>query len=1237
MIRLLGRALGRTLLFLGWLVLLLGALALGLEATGLTRALFEELAGARLASLGGTLSIGRLDVRWLESSLVARDVRLTDGGDLVTLERLRLDLRWTRGGPVLERVHVAGGRVHVTPGLYRGVRGILDDRPARTPSGPAAPRGLFEVYLSDLGLSVEAVGQELAIGTLDVALARGPEGGLVLAGSLRQPPVPGAQGERAVHLSGAEREPGVLELRASAPGLLLDPALLPAGGSAGWLRELAPRGRLRLDAGGVLDLTRGSARGHLRASLDQGSLRSPTSPHPLREVRLELDARYEPLPGQDPWEPRAWRALAEASCRWRDQEFAAGALLGPAARPGNLLEAWGHARGIAFDAQLIELSGGLRDLLDVEAGLMPEGASADLHAALRLRDELDPDAPLARSLELVLDADVARGTRLSYQGWPSRSGRPEPAFPLPAEVQRGRVVFARSGRMLRPDLLVVEGTVLHASGPARVVYQGSSPPRDMPPFAPGFGRPESDLLISSPLIAVDDGLRRAVAGLGEDPSLAGLWERYEPWGGRVGGSLRLSQRAELPQPALDLELDFHGTDAVLEALPVPLRGLEGRVQVRGDGRGDLGVAFALRGRADDTAEVRVAGRSRRFQERSGSARRTLDTLELKARGAEATGRELELLGELWPEVAAVRSALGLAGALDLDLERRRGREGGPESTQLEIRAAAIALDPPDAPLGLQGVRGRALVHILETPAAEGTEVPPVRVRTLVPALAGSLPGGARIAWRGAGLADEPGRGALLCSGLALDQAASLMGARDGAPRTPDDGDLELGGRVDFRADLDLGAPGQGGPRARIHLRDNRIGGAQGPRVDDLRGVVLLADGELRSERVRARLARTEVDFHDLVLRPSPGGADGAELETTLTARALPLDEAHLALFVDADAVELLVHELGGRGLLDLDGARLRLGGLGTDRPTVEFQGALLLSDVTATLGVPLSIRSAAAHVERLVLDEGGLRLHGRLQDLYGRVAGLELGPATLVASCVGTRLTVEDLSGTFERGWLRTLDRDQVARHSPALAVDLVPPHPFQLALEFSGVDVKRVLRGVFPANMADRGDLDAELRMTGSLDRLLDVRGAGSLELRHTRLWSIPVFRELFSQLGFDRTALFDKLSGSFRLEQGRIGLHDLEARSPLLKLVGDGWVDLDGGLRADLEVRYSLVDKLTPLRRLIYLVQNSLLRGVAIRGDLERPRVVLQGDLWSPFRSVGSRERRLPLPGFSGLPERF
>ena len=158
----------------------------------------------------------------------------------------------------------------------------------------------------------------------------------------------------------------------------------------------------------------------------------------------------------------------------------------------------------------------------------------------------------------------------------------------------------------------------------------------------------------------------------------------------------------------------------------------------------------------------------------------------------------------------------------------------------------------------------------------------------------------------------------------------------------------------------------------------------------------------------------------------------------------------------------------------------------------------------------------------------------------------------------------------------------------------------------------------------------------SGDTADVLGIQGSGSLQVKESRLWSVPVFRALFSRLGLDNTAVFDRMSTRLRIKRGVIEMADILVHSPLLQLAGHGTIDFDGGLKHDLEVRYDLVDRLGPFRRLLYTIQNELL-SVAIRGDMSRPEVILKNPITSLFSRNRDRYRALPLPGYAPLPPRF
>ena len=116
----------------------------------------------------------------------------------------------------------------------------------------------------------------------------------------------------------------------------------------------------------------------------------------------------------------------------------------------------------------------------------------------------------------------------------------------------------------------------------------------------------------------------------------------------------------------------------------------------------------------------------------------------------------------------------------------------------------------------------------------------------------------------------------------------------------------------------------------------------------------------------------------------------------------------------------------------------------------------------------------------------------------------------------------------------------------------------------------------------------------------------------------------------------VFDEIHFDYRIDDGAIQMKEINLRSPLLQLVGEGSLGMEGDLNHQLEVHYSIVDKIAPLRRLFYLIQNIFV-SVSISGDLSRPIVRLNNGIFSLFRRDPEIRASLPLPGLSPLPRRF
>src|SRR5262249_14249368 len=161
---------------------------------------------------------------------------------------------------------------------------------------------------------------------------------------------------------------------------------------------------------------------------------------------------------------------------------------------------------------------------------------------------------------------------------------------------------------------------------------------------------------------------------------------------------------------------------------------------------------------------------------------------------------------------------------------------------------------------------------------------------------------------------------------------------------------------------------------------------------------------------------------------------------------------------------------------------------------------------------------------------------------------------------------IENIEGDLEGGAIRPLGQGSeghfAERGGTAFSIDLEEPFPFQLALDLRGVELAGLLRGLFATSFATHGKLNCQLLLTGDTRRVLEIAGSGSLQVLDSRLWSVPVFRALFSQLGLDDKLVFDQMGVNLRIRKGVIWTDDIWIHSPILELVGKGSIDFDGGL---------------------------------------------------------------------------
>ncbi|MFT5050854.1 MAG: hypothetical protein ACI8QZ_002260 [Chlamydiales bacterium] len=1244
------------LIIVGWIAIGLWSVALVAERTGtLNRILTTEVA-RRLGPVADDFQIARTEVDWLERTVRLIGVSSGPGGRDVYIEELMLLFGWdAERGPRVERVELNGGSLRISRALMNGIQGLMN---SREPSADDQPLPTFVVH----SLLVEGETPkwgDLQGGQLDACLRPAPDGVQRLAGRLlppgSSPNDPGGE----IYLSGELDREGVLFMRAAARGLHLSSDRLPSGTPLEELRSLSASTVLDLEATGRFDPRKSLyPTFETRLTLSDGQFEIPLIDDPNRrsasDARLELRTQFKPGPSQALWDLEAWHGSAHFGVTWGGHPADAWLLLGRDAAPGYVAEAW-------IDVPRVEADESIGRLTDAPIwksiiGQFSPHGTAGVSFAARLPDPWEAPDGLGRTMERCFTVRGLGEMSVAYHGLADRqTGVRAKGFPMRVSEIDGEFVYAFHPEKTLPEQMGFVGLRGRAAGgDVRVDgFLHARPRWFLAPDAPlWMSEWEFYLAALGDNVAVGPEIEGGLIGLGGVLPPSRVWGRYGPRSGHTDFEVELWHNTMAPGLATHVALDLNEVDLRWSEFPIELTSAVGQVEVWADGRpreagtASWAVAVDAHAEADATTEpvavrARVRGQAQPPSATAGAPDEgQVSFTTVQARAVNIGDAETRrVLGQEFPDALVILNSIGAAGFVDMDISHVQAPGEPATRATCEIRpgAGGMAVRPAQFPMSTRDLQGRTLLVF----DGDGSDAPPaleVQVGPLLGTWTG-LTTSTPIAADGHFPADGPGRLKIASAGLETTNRRLLDSIQRAlseiAPDLPvDPSEAGFIGQLDVSTIVELDGASSDFLDLSGYLRSGVLGEPRRPILRDLRGHLRVNDGVLRSDHLRAVLGSTPVELTDFQLRTVDGTT---VVRTYISAKGMPLDQDHLSSFVDAETLSTLLDDLHWGGKIDIESGRLDVTQVPGGTPVVRFRGKLRVSSMDIDLGLPISVQSAEVTDLDLTFENDTVRALAHVSDLYCQIAGHQVERASLLATLVEPHLSIQELEGQFQGGSLRSRGQEQTSSLGASLfSIDLVPPFPFRLSFEVDRVDVGQLLAGIFKSDFANEGRVKGAINLAGTLDTLIGIHGSGYATLSDSALWSIPVFQDLFSQLGFETSATFKEMGSQFTVDDGTIRMTNMRVKSDLLSLVGEGSFDLEGRLDYDLEVRYSLVDRLGPLTRLVYWVQNSLLR-ISIRGDMSRPKVILKGILSRLVAKVGDGPPELPLPGYSALPDRF
>ncbi|MDF1836844.1 MAG: AsmA-like C-terminal region-containing protein [Planctomycetota bacterium] len=1257
----------------GWAVILLFIGTAFVESTGVLSRMVRRRAQAALTPLGLQAQLGDSRIGWLSRSLNLSDVRIMGDATSEELEVSLRDVRLVLGfglstGFFLERIETKGGHVHFSE---EGLKLLRQDLASQeTDSSPSKPGLHIQPHVLVEGLMVQYFDgrKKWDQGSLWVENKPSDEGLSLLARWLL--PTLALDDEEGVQMGAPQQivararlvEGAPLRVQIQAHHVDLattNLAPLLAHWVPAWQRNPI-QGVLSLEAKVGIPLAAGNkTSAELRLSL-RDAYTPLTAPGPnqqsLQNLDLDFEGTYVGRRSQD-WRLRqAWSGRAQALTRWNEVDLRLQSRLGRDAGPDSVADFWLQTDSLevseAFSRSLNhpKVVTNLRGMLDPE-GTVALAVGLRLPADLGWLEEKVPHLPVAVQVQSESTMSVA------YVGPPNpkSAGQRNVGFPRRIEEAVGKVVF-----IAVPGLEFSQRTAIHGVqgrvGDGRAQVSGGV---WAPLVDPGTrelyrtSQQELPLIASSRLsirgqnLTFDDPMLQAFEGMTGVEGAQEVLADFSPRDGAV--ELALDYWGQRGRYNLKSKLDVRAKTlaASWRPFPIPMKDVTASVVLTSDDNRVNQSSALVRFEAAGTSPVarsplRIAGHSTFHKGLSEHSWTQLSAPELNLRSSALKSA----IDAVDPELRSIFEQAHLTGWLDVVLQSVQVSAQSKIQTFAEARPHGEGLSalPGAFPIETNSMQGRILARSEAEPGKKELEPEDIRLwtRTHILGRFGSRTQPFPLSILMLSEPDQQATGSLavadidVLSPLIVGAIGQYLASDRDRYQAFDPASIPMQGRISGSCELLFAPPGsESAPEVDVRLElDLARFGPQGKELlRDLKGQVSWSKetGSWTGKNLTGLLGETHIDLHSLSVHPD---ATGTDVVLDFSASNLPIDELHLEPFLEPELLHTLISELGAKGTFDVDAGHLTLFVPDNGPPALRLQGQVHLRNAFIRMGLPVEVEDTRSFGLDLHYEGSRVRARGTIEGLVGQVAERRLEDANFQFTYVAPRLTIEEFTGSFEGGRLESLGAEA---DGPAgfFALDLEPPFRFSLSTAMDRVDVGLLLAGVFNSDFANEGLLDGELRLNGDVDHLTEVRGSGHARLSDTALWAIPVFQSLFSQLGFDTTATFKLMQAGFHIGDGRIDLHSMQIKSDLLSLIGSGWVDFEGELSQDLEVRYSLVDRLGPFTKLLYLIQNSLLR-ISIRGDMARPRVVLNG-LFSQFMRGSKGKRQLPLPGLSDLPGNF
>ena len=722
------------------------------------------------------------------------------------------------------------------------------------------------------------------------------------------------------------------------------------------------------------------------------------------------------------------------------------------------------------------------------------------------------------------------GVSARYNGFEDHSGR-RVGFPYPVNDISGRLSLA-------PGIIVLRDIQAWDANRSPVTLNGQ--------VLFGKDAPHADIDIKGAGIEFSPELRSALAAL--LPGGDAIYDEYDPRG-RSNLTVQLRDNGEGLRYSISLQPLL--ATATYTGFPYRIEDIAGNVEISSDG-----IEIELKGTRKGAA-VSVNGRF-------NDANKPASELWLKATSVKVDEDLHKALDYFSPSVAQVWDHAQPEGIIDCELAlwKMSGDDEFTYDIELDVRDSTMTLANFPLPMKIGGqvfINGTGSKSRCDINQLSGQIVDAKGAEPATVLVEGTL------------LTDDSG---LTSKVLCFIQNLRLTDEVGDALDKSDIFDwstwrqLKLDGYADIIASFNR-EPGiqTVDDELLVTLRDISSGATFLPgRLHDLHGEVTVKDGKIEFESIDGKLDETSLNLRKGLINFQN---DETHISTIASADSIRIDEslAHLMTGPVRDA--FLARRMTGRARVTEMNVELVLPTARWEDLTISMEGDLEAYNVVLDVGLPGEQR-----VEQIT---GNIQIAGHLDPLGGNLTGSlrNVGFEVLNQQIYGItgrfevtpdQLTLTDTTFTLAGGMVKSSREDGLM-----VRYEFAETGKMSAFLAYQGVSLNTIIRERGLAHSKLRGTLEGRLDIDEFVGSdFLRLRGRGWVVVTGGRLGQVPLFSAIYSHLKNEKRPQFDRGKAVFEISDQEIRLTEFNARSDLIKLEGNGVLNMDGYMDIKIQVPF-------------------------------------------------------------------